>query len=397
MTENPNPAETAELSQEQQATSAAEQPASGGTDGGAAATAEGEAKPNPETPGAEGDSPASGEEGQGDSQVGEEDEEGSFGWKQTKAKSAAPAQTEESEKKDDASQVAAIQQKFNEALAEVESLKGRIAELETSQGAVNDGLVLAWQAHKLTHGEAANPQTFLKELGAIAAPDTRSEEEILTQYFTDKAVALGLKDNDLKDAISEEMTNYELMSKLSKAELIAKVRKESEGEAPKSIDQYIQKAEDKYKESLKEQVFFAKRQHELAHEFLNGVIESGKPFNGRKPTAQWKQSVMDFFSNSPMMHDPNFMVLADPNEDGTQDLFMPEVFKKIDAALHTDEIINTYRSRIKGARVENIDQRAETAERQRVEVDKSKMNAKDIEEENYRKTLERMKTAGQRV
>lgn len=395
MTENPTQTETTELSQEQVANSATEQPASGGTDGGAVATTEGEAKPNPESSRAEGDSPASGEEGQGDSQVSEE-EEGSYEWKQKKTSSAAPAATEESEKKDDGNLVASIQLKLDAALVENEALKGRIKELETSQGAVNDPLIMAWSAHKLAHGDAANPQSFLKEIGAVAAPDTRNEEDILTQYFTDKAQSLGLNGQDLEEAVSEEMTQYELMSKLSKAELFAKVRKESQGESPKSIDQYIEKAQKQYNDSLKEQVFFAKRQHDLAHEFLNGLIESGKPFNGRKPNAQWKQSVMNFFSNSPMMFDTNFMILADPDENGQQDLFMPEVFKKIDAALHTDEIIKTFRSREQRARVENIDQRAEKAEQQRVEVDKTKLTEKEIEEQNYRRTLESMKNPGRR-
>ena len=395
MTENPAQTETTELSQEQQATSAAEKTASGGTDGGAAATTEGEAKPNPESPGAEGDSPASGEQGQGDSQVSEE-EESSFEWKQKKTSSAASATTEDSEKKDDGNLSAAIQLKLDAALAENESLKAKINELEASQGAINDPLIMAWSAHKLAHGDAANPQSFLKEIGAVAAPDTRNEEDILTQHFTEKAKSLGLQGNDLEEAVSEEMTQYELMSKLSKAELIAKVRKESEGEKPKSIDQYIEKAQKQMQESMKEQVFFAKRQHELAHEFLNGLIESGKPFNGRKPNAQWKQSVMNFFSNSPMMFDSNFMILADPDEAGQQDLFMPEVFKKIDAAIHTDEIIKTFRSREQRARVENIDQRAEKAEQQRVEVDKSKLTEKEVEEQNYRRTLESMKNSGRR-
>jgi hypothetical protein len=389
--------------------SAAENAAASAAAGGegsasAAANSEGETPKGDEaTKGAEA---SEGTKGEGEAAASETaDETDGVEWhqKRTGAAAAKPSENpddgagKDSEKTVPVAEYEAVKSELEQSKVRIQELEGQVAQLESAKVAMADPVVEAWVAHKLALGENADPTSFLKELGEINEVSALNDEEKVRLYYENEAKELGLTGEKLQQAVEEKVLSFQNMLTLDQTKELKQAESALKGKKATSVADIKQKYIDKMKaeeqarnNELLQTAKWVKTQFDLTTDYVNKLVEKGK-FNGRTVDRAWADRVMDKLKNSPLFTDPDFLPLADPDEKGVQNVYVPELVENIDALLHHREIFSLLKKEKASARVENLDERARNVEQKKIDEERAGLTAKELEDRKFQAALDAQK------
>lgn len=379
--------------------------ASAGGEGSAAAAAnpEGETPKGDEaTKGAETEKDSKGE-GDAAAETAEETEEVEWHQKRTGAAAAKPSENpddgagKDGEKTVPVSEYEAVKSELEQSKLRIQELEGQVAQLESAKVAMADPVVEAWVAHKLALGENADPSSFLKELGEINEVSALNDEEKVRLYYENEAKELGLTGDKLQQAVEEKVLNFQNMLTLDQTKELKQAESALKGKKATSVADIKQKYIDKMKaeeqarnNELLQTAKWVKTQFDLTTDYVNKLVEKGK-FNGRTVDRAWADRVLDKLKNSPLFTDPEFLPLADPDEKGVQNVYVPELVENIDALLHHREIFSLLKKEKASARVENLDERARNVEQKKIDEERAGLTAKELEDRKFQAALDAQK------
>lgn len=303
----------------------------------------------------------------GDPDLDEEDD--GIEWQQTRS-AAANAKGEGLESKSETKNedVESLKKVIDEKDAEIQELKKKIESYQGLDAAFDDAIIKTWLAHKERHGSQASPTLYLQELGQIKFVDTRSEEEKIRAYYEADAKRLGLTGDLLTQSVQEDLDNYATLSIREKHAVIKEAEKLIATTEVTSIEELEKQHRDHANKLQSENRQWMQRQVGLFQDYIKKVVQKGT-FQNRPVDSNWEKRVTDLFLNSPIAIDPNFIVLADPDENGSQDLFIPEMVAAIDAIAFRKERDAYFQKKIKESRAKNLGERAEQKEQAAIKAE----------------------------
>jgi len=364
----------------------------------AAASSEGE-KPKGEEAAQNAEASAD-ENGDATGQASEENEEVEWHQKRSATQSqTSPQNTDDGagtgeEKTVPLAQHEATNAELEQSKVRIQELEGQVAQLESAKLAMGDPVVEAWVAHKLALGEKADPTSFLKELGEISEVSALTEEARIRLYYENEAKELGLTGDILEKAVAEKVFNFEQMLTLDQTRELKLADNALKGKKVTSVadikQRYVDKMradEDARKNELMETAKWVTTQINLTTDFINKIVEKGK-FQGRPVDRAWADRILDKLKNSPLFTDSDFLPLADPDENGVQNIFVPELVENIDALLHHREIFSGLKKQKESARVENLDERARNVEQKKIDEERAGLTAKELDERKFQAALD---------
>jgi hypothetical protein len=303
------------------------------------------------------------EQGNSESEEGDDD---SFEWTQKKSGGAGisnPSEKgEENESKSSEVIIADYQKKISALEAKVSEQENLLLQI---QGVQEDPIIKTWAAHKERHGSDASPSLFLQELGQIKFVDSRSDEEKLKEYFTDLAKQAGVSDEHMEDAVQEDLDAYFSKTIRERQSLLKDAEKHLSKLEVRSVEDLEKDYKKQVDSMVSEGVNWAKTNYHLAEDFINKVVSKGK-FNGKTVDRKWADKILEAFRESRAVLDPRYMVLADPDEKGNQFMYIPEMVELVDAIEFRKENVEFFKNQIKRGRAENLNERAEKAEQGRI-------------------------------
>lgn len=380
--------------------------AAAGGEGSAAAAAnpEGETQKGGEaTKGAEASEGAKGEGEAAASETADETDGVEWHQKRTGAAAANPSENPDDgagkggEKTVPVAEYEAVKSELEQSKVRIQELEGQVAQLESAKVAMADPVVEAWVAHKLALGENADPSSFLKELGEINEVSALNDEEKVRLYYENEAKELGLTGEKLQQAVEEKVLSFQNMLTLDQTKELKQAESALKGKKATSVADIKQKYIDKMKaeeqarnNELLQTAKWVKTQFDLTTDYVNKLVEKGK-FNGRTVDRAWADRVLDKLKNSPLFTDPEFMPLADPDEKGVQNVYVPELVENIDALLHHREIFSLLKKEKASARVENLDERARNVEQKKIDEERAGLTAKELEDRKFQAALDAQK------
>jgi hypothetical protein len=331
------------------------------------------------------------EQGNSESEEGDDD---SFEWTQKKSGGAGisnPSEKgEENESKSSEVIIADYQKKISALEAKVSEQENLLLQI---QGVQEDPIIKTWAAHKERHGSDASPSLFLQELGQIKFVDSRSDEEKLKEYFTDLAKQAGVSDEHMEDAVQEDLDAYFSKTIRERQSLLKDAEKHLSKLEVRSVEDLEKDYKKQVDSMVSEGVNWAKTNYHLAEDFINKVVSKGK-FNGKTVDRKWADKILEAFRESRAVLDPRYMVLADPDEKGNQFMYIPEMVELVDAIEFRRENVEFFKNQIKRGRAENLNERAEKAEQGRI----TKELQKETSSTKYdREWIEANKSFGLRV
>jgi hypothetical protein len=303
------------------------------------------------------------EQGNSESEEGDDD---SFEWTQKKSGGAGisnPSEKgEENESKSSEVIIADYQKKISALEAKVSEQENLLLQI---QGVQEDPIIKTWAAHKERHGSDASPSLFLQELGQIKFVDSRSDEEKLKEYFTDLAKQAGVSNEHMEDAVQEDLDAYFSKTIRERQSLLKDAEKHLSKLEMRSVEDLEKDYKKQVDSMVSEGVNWAKTNYHLAEDFINKVVSKGK-FNGKTVDRKWADKILEAFRESRAVLDPRYMVLADPDEKGNQFMYIPEMVEMVDAIEFRKENVEFFKNQIKRGRAENLNERAEKAEQGRI-------------------------------
>ena len=303
------------------------------------------------------------EQGNSESEEGDDD---SFEWTQKKSGGAGisnPSEKgEENESKSSEVIIADYQKKISALEAKVSEQENLLLQI---QGVQEDPIIKTWAAHKERHGSDASPSLFLQELGQIKFVDSRSDEEKLKEYFTDLAKQAGVSNEHMEDAVQEDLDAYFSKTIRERQSLLKDAEKHLSKLEMRSVEDLEKDYKKQVDSMVSEGVNWAKTNYHLAEDFINKVVSKGK-FNGKTVDRKWADKILEAFRESRAVLDPRYMVLADPDEKGNQFMYIPEMVELVDAIEFRKENVEFFKNQIKRGRAENLNERAEKAEQGRI-------------------------------
>ena len=303
------------------------------------------------------------EQGNSESEEGDDD---SFEWTQKKSGGAVisnPSEKgEENESKSSEVIIADYQKKISALEAKVSEQENLLLQI---QGVQEDPIIKTWAAHKERHGSDASPSLFLQELGQIKFVDSRSDEEKLKEYFTDLAKQAGVSNEHMEDAVQEDLDAYFSKTIRERQSLLKDAEKHLSKLEMRSVEDLEKDYKKQVDSMVSEGVNWAKTNYHLAEDFINKVVSKGK-FNGKTVDRKWADKILEAFRESRAVLDPRYMVLADPDEKGNQFMYIPEMVELVDAIEFRKENVEFFKNQIKRGRAENLNERAEKAEQGRI-------------------------------
>jgi hypothetical protein len=331
------------------------------------------------------------EQGNSESDEGDDD---SFEWTQKKSGGAGisnPSEKgEENESKSSDAIIADYQKKISALEAKVSEQENLLLQI---QGVQEDPIIKTWAAHKERHGSDASPSLFLQELGQIKFVDSRSDEEKLKEYFTDLAKQAGVSNEHMEDAVQEDLDAYFSKTIRERQSLLKDAEKHLSKLEVRSVEDLEKDYKKQVDSMVSEGVNWAKTNYHLAEDFINKVVSKGK-FNGKTVDRKWADKILEAFRESRAVLDPRYMVLADPDEKGNQFMYIPEMVEMVDAIEFRKENVEFFKNQIKRGRAENLNERAEKAEQGRI----TKELQKETSSTKYdREWIEANKSFGLRV
>jgi hypothetical protein len=331
------------------------------------------------------------EQGNSESEEGDDD---SFEWTQKKSGGAGisnPSEKgEENESKSSEVIIADYQKKISALEAKVSEQENLLLQI---QGVQEDPIIKTWAAHKERHGSDASPSLFLQELGQIKFVDSRSDEEKLKEYFTDLAKQAGVSNEHMEDAVQEDLDAYFSKTIRERQSLLKDAEKHLSKLEVRSVEDLEKDYKKQVDSMVSEGVNWAKTNYHLAEDFINKVVSKGK-FNGKTVDRKWADKILEAFRESRAVLDPRYMVLADPDEKGNQFMYIPEMVELVDAIEFRKENVEFFKNQIKRGRAENLNERAEKAEQGRI----TKELQKETSSTKYdREWIEANKSFGLRV
>jgi hypothetical protein len=331
------------------------------------------------------------EQGNSESEEGDDD---SFEWTQKKSGGAGisnPSEKgEENESKSSEVIIADYQKKISALEAKVSEQENLLLQI---QGVQEDPIIKTWAAHKERHGSDASPSLFLQELGQIKFVDSRSDEEKLKEYFTDLAKQAGVSNEHMEDAVQEDLDAYFSKTIRERQSLLKDAEKHLSKLEMRSVEDLEKDYKKQVDSMVSEGVNWAKTNYHLAEDFINKVVSKGK-FNGKTVDRKWADKILEAFRESRAVLDPRYMVLADPDEKGNQFMYIPEMVEMVDAIEFRKENVEFFKNQIKRGRAENLNERAEKAEQGRI----TKELQKETSSTKYdREWIEANKSFGLRV
>lgn len=374
--------ETPGTGAESQGSQGQDQPGSSGGEGGGNGEG-GEANNGGQNPGGS----SQGEEGQGGPENTDGDEsESEIEWGQKPAQAPAP-QGSEGGGEGASDEVAVLKAQVESLTKENEGLRTEIEGYKSLEQMMNDPIVASYREF-LRSTPDGDPVKYLKELSMIVVPSEQSDDEIAESFFRKEAESLFDNPQEVEDAVAEKMAELDQMAKLDRKKEMNKIKSEMGLNRSKTIQEWQQDLSKKANGVIKEQALYAKRQFENFQSYFSQALEKGAKINGVKVSQQDIAQMMQFVSDSPLMMDPNFIVLAAPDENGIQDFYVPDVVKKIHGALFIDKINQTYRTEKDKARAENLTERAKNAEEARKAAELKGLTGKDLADAEYKRALE---------
>ena len=221
----------------------------------------------------------------------------------------------------------------------------------------------------------------------ISVQKETDEDELLTAYYTQRAKKAFTDQAEIDEAVAEKIAEFESLGKLERKERLIEIQNEMGVNRSKSVEEWANELQGKANESMKESALYAKRQYDNFTSYLTKAAQSGVKINGVKINEEQVNACLDFIANSPLMMDPKFVVLADPDANGVQDYYVPDMIKKVHAALFIDQINQVYQSRIASSRTENLEERARAAERARASAETKGMTDKEKADLEYKNAL----------
>lgn len=305
-------------------------------------------------------------EDKSDAESEDESEDGSFEWTQKRSvtnQSASPTDNgdgTEAKKSDPSIEV--LQKRISELEAKVSEKENLLLQI---QGIKEDPIIQTWISHKERHGSDASPSLFLQELGQIKFVDSRSDEEKLKEFFTDLAKQAGVSENNLEDAVQEDLDAFFSKTIRERQSILKDAEKHLSKLEVRSVEDLDKKYKEEVSSMASEGLNWAKTNYHLAEDFVNKVVSKGK-FNGKTVDRKWADKIMEAFRESRAVLDPRYMVLADPDDKGQQLMYIPEMVEVLDAIEFRKENMEFYKSQIKKSRVDNLNERAEKAEQGRI-------------------------------
>jgi hypothetical protein len=229
----------------------------------------------------------------------------------------------------------------------------------------DDPIIKTWNAHKERHGSDASPSLFMQELGQIKFVDQRSDEEKLGMYFKDLAVSAGVREDEIESAIQEDLDAFYSKTLREKQVIIRDAEKHLSNFELTSVEGLEKSYKEQVNKIVEENTMWIRENYNMAQDFVNKVVSKGR-YNGKPIDSKWGDKIMEAFRESRAVLDPRYMVLADPDKDGNQFMFIPETVEMIDAIEFRKENLEFYKKQIRSGRSENLNERAEKAENARI-------------------------------
>jgi hypothetical protein len=237
--------------------------------------------------------------------------------------------------------------------------------IESFNMIADDPIIKTWNAHKERHGSDASPSLFMQELGQIKFVDQRSEDEKLSMYFKDLAVSAGVREDDIESAIQEDLDAFYSKTLRERQVIIRDAEKHLSNFELTSVEGLEKSYKEQVNKIVEENTMWIRENYNMAQDFVNKVVSKGR-YNGKPIDSKWGEKIMEAFRESRAVLDPRYMVLADPDKDGNQFMFIPETVEMIDAIEFRKENLEFYKKQIRNGRSENLNERAEKAENARI-------------------------------
>lgn len=315
-------------------------------------------------------------------------------WKQTR--SASNQTTGESPKgsgEDNVEDVEALKKVIAEKDAEILELKAKVESYQGLDAAFADPLIKAWTSHRERHGSESSVSKFLEEVGKIKFVDNRSDEEKVKAYYEAESRKLGLDGELLAKAVEEDLDRYSTLGLREKRAVVVEAEKMVATTEVTSIEALEKKYNEELAKTRSAQIEWSQRQAKLFQDCLQQYVKKGS-FEGRPVDSKWAERNYDAFTNSFVGVDPRYMILADPDEKGVQDLFMPEMVSIIDSIEFRKERTDFFKKAIKEGRAKNLGERAEAKEQAAI---KSELQGKETPEEIRERKLAEANAADGRI
>lgn len=312
-------------------------------------------------------------EGQTQEGVEAELEDDEIEWTQTpKVKTETTPQSEADPKIAPSADLEALKSENQTLTAKVQALEAQVNSL------VNDPLIKAYNEY-LGSTDAPKPSEFLSRVGVVVNDPYANlqGEELVKEFYVNKAKSLGLTGDDLEEAVQEELDTYQTSTKIRKKELEAQAKTALSGEKKSGSIEDLEKefSESRKKQTEKDIAYFSKNR-EIVVDYINKVLEKGK-WNGRPVDASWKERIMNAADHSYDIFNPMFVSFAEPDKDGESYLFAPDVLDFLDYAVHRQELKSISKKKVDSAKVENLEEKAIAAHQTVIEGEKAAAKSKD--------------------
>lgn len=314
------------------------------------------------------------------------DEEGKIEWSQKPAASGGN-KGDGSEKPSgtaDGETVDGLKKTIEAKDAEIAELKSKLEGYQGLDTAFEDPIIKTWTAHKLRHGSQASATLFLQELGQIKFVDNRSEEEKARAYYEAEAKKVGLSGDLLERALQEDLDNFATLNTREKYAVLNKAEQLLNTTEVVSIEALEKKHLEEVTKLQETNRNWVSKNTDLFTDFLNKAVQKGV-YEGKAVDTAWRDRMLAAFSESYDVLNPRYMTLADPDENGVQLLYIPEVVSLVDAIEFRKENKVFIKKKLAESRAKNLGERAEQIEQAAI---KSELTGRETPAERQARELD---------
>ena len=279
----------------------------------------------------------------------------------------------------------ALQAQLNEANSTIATLQAQVASFESLTA---DPLVKLWNEYRISEGDNHSVGGFFKKVGVVSSVDGQDDESLVRSHFEKQALELGLEGDEFIQAVEEEVYSWmNEPSTLKRKSLVSSAKKALSGNANAKLETIEQEYKLKRDEQQRQQMEWLNRQRKNIHTGIEKII--GKRFNGRVVNTEWAEKMKATIEKSGDIFNPDFVRYTTPDANGVSDLYVEDVVRFVDTAIHRDELLNISKKTIGKARAENLEAKAVQAHN--TGIAKEVRSGKTITEEDaaYERAMQR--------